>query len=107
MSRSTSWSGLLERLMHMLSTWKSKSLSIGGRLTLLKSVLGLTGMFHMSVFPVPISVIRSLEALRALRARFFWGGDLGERCMHCVSWDRVLASKKEGGLGAGNLFFFL
>ena len=43
-----------------------------------------------------------LKSLGALRARFFWGADVGERKLHWVSWSMVLASKKVGGLGVGS-----
>lgn len=79
------------------------NLFVLGRLTLLKSVLGSIGMNYLSFFPVPLSVLHSLESLKA---RFFWGAYLGKRRTHKVSWDRVLASKKEGGLGVGSLFAY-
>ncbi|KAL4584913.1 hypothetical protein LXL04_009524 [Taraxacum kok-saghyz] len=67
----------------------SETLSIGGRLTLIKSV--------------PLTVLKTLETLRA---RFFWGADVGERKLHWVRWDRVLSSIQDGGLGVGSLFSF-
>lgn len=57
----------------------------------------------MASFMVPSSVINSLECLRSI---FFWGADLEDTCMHWVRWDRVLADKKEDGIGIGSLFSF-
>ncbi|XP_052625816.1 uncharacterized protein LOC128132862 [Lactuca sativa] len=81
----------------------AKRLSVGGRLTLVKSVLGSLGSYLMSAFLAPISVLKVLESLRA---RFFWGADIDERRMHWVRWDRVLTSRDDGGLGIGSLFSF-
>ncbi|GKC55443.1 hypothetical protein Tco_1078188, partial [Tanacetum coccineum] len=39
MSRVQSWNEMVNNLVARLSNWKMKTLSIGGRLTLLKSVL--------------------------------------------------------------------
>lgn len=55
----------------------------------------------MSIFVVPIFVVNTLESLRA---RFFWGTDLDERCMDSIRWNRILAQKKEGVIGVGSLF---
>nr|GEV54020.1 RNA-directed DNA polymerase, eukaryota [Tanacetum cinerariifolium] len=73
-----------------------KTLSIGGRLTLLKSVLGSMPIFHMSMFKVPTGVLNSLEKLRS---QFFNGYDSSCRKASWVKWKLVLASKERGGLG--------
>nr|GFB56644.1 hypothetical protein [Tanacetum cinerariifolium] len=39
-----------------------------------------------------------------MRNSFFIGGDLGEKRMTWVKWDRCLASRKEGGLGIESIF---
>nr|GEX96239.1 RNA-directed DNA polymerase, eukaryota, reverse transcriptase zinc-binding domain protein [Tanacetum cinerariifolium] len=41
-----------------------KTLSIGGRLTLLKSVLGASPIYNMSIFKVPRGVLKVMEAIR-------------------------------------------
>ncbi|GJT48631.1 RNA-directed DNA polymerase, eukaryota [Tanacetum coccineum] len=58
-----------------LSSWKLKTLSIGGRLTLLKSVLGSTPIYNMSLFKVPKAVLKSMESIR----RNFFNGIVMER----------------------------
>nr|GEZ98008.1 RNA-directed DNA polymerase, eukaryota [Tanacetum cinerariifolium] len=40
MSRKLAWADTVQKLRSQLSKWKVKTLSIGGRLTFLKSVLG-------------------------------------------------------------------
>nr|GFC71825.1 RNA-directed DNA polymerase, eukaryota [Tanacetum cinerariifolium] len=47
-----------------ISRWKLNTLSVGGRLTLLKSVLGSTPIYNMSIFKVPKSVLNLMESLR-------------------------------------------
>nr|GEZ99456.1 RNA-directed DNA polymerase, eukaryota [Tanacetum cinerariifolium] len=42
MSRIASWDVVINKVLSHLSKWKMKVLSVGGRLTLLKSVLGST-----------------------------------------------------------------
>ena len=58
------WQEIVEKVKTRLSKWKMKTLSIGGRLTLLKSVLGSIPIFHMSIFKVPSRVLQILESIR-------------------------------------------
>nr|GFB66899.1 RNA-directed DNA polymerase, eukaryota [Tanacetum cinerariifolium] len=64
MSRVQAWQEVMEKVKTRLSKWKMKTLSIGGRLTLLKSVLGSIHIFHMSIFRVPSKVLQILESIR-------------------------------------------
>nr|GFD50988.1 RNA-directed DNA polymerase, eukaryota, reverse transcriptase zinc-binding domain protein [Tanacetum cinerariifolium] len=57
MSRVQAWQEVVEKVKTRLSKWKMKTLSIGGRLTLLKFVLGSIPIFHMSIFRVPSKVL--------------------------------------------------
>ncbi|GJY77215.1 RNA-directed DNA polymerase, eukaryota [Tanacetum coccineum] len=45
MMRLNSWSDVVKKVSNKLSNWKAKTLSVGGRLTLLKSVLGAIPLF--------------------------------------------------------------
>nr|GEV14628.1 RNA-directed DNA polymerase, eukaryota [Tanacetum cinerariifolium] len=74
-------------------------LSIGARLTLLKLVLGASPLYNMSIHKVPKGVLKEMEAIRC---NFFNGADPAERKITWVSWDKVLASKKNGGLGVSS-----
>nr|GFB66415.1 RNA-directed DNA polymerase, eukaryota [Tanacetum cinerariifolium] len=86
-------------LRSRLSKWKVKTLSIGGRLTLLKSVLDASPLYNMSIYKVPKGVLKEMEAIWC---NFFNGADPAKRKITWVSWDKVLASKKNGGLGVSS-----
>ncbi|GJY82238.1 RNA-directed DNA polymerase, eukaryota, reverse transcriptase zinc-binding domain protein, partial [Tanacetum coccineum] len=68
MSHVQSWNEIVNNLVARLSNWKMKTLSIGGRLTLLKSVLGLMPIYHMSLLKVPMKGV----ALVDMRDRWVW-----------------------------------
>nr|GEY02348.1 RNA-directed DNA polymerase, eukaryota [Tanacetum cinerariifolium] len=53
MSRLNSWDDVVSKLSSRLSKWKLKTLSIGGRLTLIKSVLSSLPLYYMSSLKVP------------------------------------------------------
>nr|GEV83348.1 RNA-directed DNA polymerase, eukaryota [Tanacetum cinerariifolium] len=99
MSRKLAWADTVQMLRSRLSKWKVKTQSIGGRLTLLKSVLGASPLYNMSIYKVPKDVLKEMEAIRC---NFFNGADPAERKITWVSWDKVLASKKNGGLGVSS-----
>ncbi|GKB52675.1 RNA-directed DNA polymerase, eukaryota [Tanacetum coccineum] len=81
MSNIKVWDDIIRKLNSRLSKWKVKSLSIGGRLMLLKSVLGSTPIYWMSLYKVPKSVLASMEAIRR---KFFNGAQDNEKAKH---WD--------------------
>ncbi|GJY16956.1 RNA-directed DNA polymerase, eukaryota, partial [Tanacetum coccineum] len=101
MSRVHAWNEVIDRVKNRLSKWKMKTLSIGGRLTLLKSVLGSIPIFHMSIYRAPLSVLRTLESIRS---KNFKGHDINSNKASWVNWKKVLASKEKGGLGVSSLF---
>nr|GEX03812.1 retrovirus-related Pol polyprotein from transposon TNT 1-94 [Tanacetum cinerariifolium] len=63
MSRIESWDEVITKVSTRLSKWKLKTISIGGRLTLLKLVLTSIPLYHMSLFKVSMGVLRKLEAI--------------------------------------------
>nr|GFB45659.1 RNA-directed DNA polymerase, eukaryota [Tanacetum cinerariifolium] len=94
---------MVNKLSYCLSKWKVKTLSICGRLTLLKAVLGSSPLYNMSIFKVPKGVLKVMEGIRS---KFFNGFDsLGKKIIW-AAWPIVLASKKNGGLGV-SIFYAL
>ena len=64
MDLDTNWKPLLEKFSKRLNAWKLKSMSIGRRFTLCKSVLGGLGICLFSFFKVPSKVLKLLERSR-------------------------------------------
>ncbi|KAJ9539130.1 hypothetical protein OSB04_031863 [Centaurea solstitialis] len=80
--------------------WKSKFLSFGGRLQLIRSVLESLQLYWMTVFMLPSSVSQSIE--RMFRA-FLWSQSENSQGKAKVAWDQVCRPKKYGGLGIKRL----
>nr|GEZ14286.1 RNA-directed DNA polymerase, eukaryota [Tanacetum cinerariifolium] len=79
MSRYSAWSSSIQKVKNRLSKWKSKTLSVGGRLTLLKSVLGAVLLYTMSLYKAPKRVLSEMESIRS---KFFNGGDQSDKKSH-------------------------
>ncbi|GJZ83181.1 hypothetical protein Tco_0648354, partial [Tanacetum coccineum] len=103
MAKISSWDDHINKLSARLSKWKSKLLSIGGRFTLIKSVLSSIPLYHMSLFKVPLGVLNNMEAIRR---NFLNGVDKNDRKIYWIAWKKVLAGKKNGGLGVSSYFAY-
>ena len=58
------WRPLIEKFQKKLAKWKIKTLSFGGRHTMVSSILGSLGTFMFSLFKAPKGVIKILENIR-------------------------------------------
>nr|GFB01865.1 RNA-directed DNA polymerase, eukaryota, reverse transcriptase zinc-binding domain protein [Tanacetum cinerariifolium] len=91
MSRYSAWSNTIQKVCGRLTRWKVKTLSIGGRLTLLKSVLGAVPIYNMSLYKAPKCVLHKLERLRN---NFFKGGDSQDSKLHGLCGRRCYRLRK-------------
>ncbi|WMV10716.1 hypothetical protein MTR67_004101 [Solanum verrucosum] len=94
------WDGIVEKTEKKLATWKTQYLSLGGRITMINSVLDALPTYVMSLFPLPAKVEDRLDKLRR---DFLWLGNKEGKGIHLVKWQTAQLSKKSGGLGIKNL----
>ncbi|CAL5186225.1 unnamed protein product [Lathyrus oleraceus] len=97
------WSMMMAKLKKRLSGWRGKHLSLGGKVTLLNSVLNNVPIFLLSFFKAPKCV---LEEIIKIQRNFLWGDGGGSRKMCWVSWDKICLRTEEGGLGVKNVEWF-
>nr|GEZ03358.1 RNA-directed DNA polymerase, eukaryota, reverse transcriptase zinc-binding domain protein [Tanacetum cinerariifolium] len=101
MARLSSWDDTIAKISFRLSKWKLKTLCIGGRFTLMKSVLSSLPLRYFFIFKVPKGYLNKMEAYRR---NFFNGLDISDRKLAMIGWKKILATKKNGGLGVSSLF---
>lgn len=63
------WTVIIDKITSKLESWKSKYLSIRGRLTLLNSVLSAVPTYYLLVLHLPVRVEKEIGRLRR---RFLW-----------------------------------
>lgn len=90
------WDPVILRIQKKLSNWRRNSLSFGGRICLIRSVLASIPLYFLSVFRMPVGIRKKCKSL--MRG-FLWGGKEGENKMAWVSWDAICKPKAMGGLG--------
>ena len=64
------WKLVIEKVQARLSRWKGRSLSMAGKICLIRSVLSSIPLFFMSLFKLPAGVARKLIKLQR---DFLWG----------------------------------
>ncbi|XP_074267017.1 uncharacterized protein LOC141590318 [Silene latifolia] len=83
-----------------ISSWNGIFLPPAGRLTLISSVLSNLSNYFLSVFKIPVSVTRKLNALLS---QFWWAGCKEVKTIHCCSKKFLSLPKSEGGLRICNI----
>jgi len=83
------YSELIDRCREKIEGWMSSTLSLSGRVELIKTVLLGTIQYWIQSFKFPVSVITSLESMFS---NFLW------RKMHTWASDKICKPKKEEGL---------
>ncbi|PSR84913.1 Endonuclease [Actinidia chinensis var. chinensis] len=98
--RIKTWNPIMDRFKNKLASWKMNYISIGGRISLIKSTLSNLAIFFMSLFKMPMTVAQELEKIQR---QFLWGDSEGKKKLHFLSWETVIRRKEAGGLGIKQL----
>lgn len=101
--RSGDWLWLIERIEHRIGVWCYRSLSLGGRLILIKSVIESMPVYWMTLHKIPKAV---LNHIRKLAVSFLWSGNHSEEKIHLVKWSIIARPKAMGGWGLKDLDTF-
>ena len=91
---------LLNKITTRRRVWTSKSLSYGGRLQLIKSVLFSYQVYWSSLFILPASVVSRIESTLSA---FLWKGSSLQTTGAKVAWETICYPTAEGGLGIKQL----
>lgn len=76
------WDPIIEKMKKKLASWKGNLLSLGGRLTLLKSSISRLPLYCMSIFPITKGVI---DKISRIQRKFLWSGSLDSEYLPLVS----------------------
>ena len=89
------WEPLISRFEAKLSKWNQKNLSMGAKVTLIKSVLNALPIYLLSFFKIPQRIV---DWLVSLQRNFMWGRNQHQKRVSWVKWDVICLPKSEGGL---------
>ncbi|XP_057747986.1 uncharacterized protein LOC130967184 [Arachis stenosperma] len=84
------------RVTVKLCSWREKLLSQSGREVLIKSIIQAISAYAMNVVLFPKGFC---HRLCQKVAKFWWASTGKDRGIHWRSWDKICASKRDGGIG--------
>lgn len=79
---SSTWRPVINKLRDRLSIWRSRQLSMGGRITLVNLVLASLPLYYFSFFKAPKKVLKELTQIQR---NFLWGGSSEVQKRHGLS----------------------
>jgi hypothetical protein len=88
------WNMVIEKMESKLVGWKQMYLSKGSRLTLIKSTLSNILTYYLSLFQIPVRLVKRIEKIQR---DFLWGGVGDEFKFHLVNWSKVCMTTVAGG----------
>ena len=86
---------ICERIDRRLMGWKTKYLSLAGRITLAKSTLTTLANYPMQATKLPRSICDNID--KKVR-KFIWGGSDEKRGNHLIAWEQLQKPHTQGGL---------
>ena len=89
------WDGVEGKVRRRLVLWKSRYISNGGSITLIKNTMVSMPMYQMSLFRMPISVARRLEKLQR---DFLWEGGTWKGKLILSNGRWCMGIRRKGGL---------
>ncbi|XP_022031712.1 uncharacterized protein LOC110932763 [Helianthus annuus] len=102
MNRVNNWRPVYDIFESRRALWKSAMMFIGGRVTLIRSVLESLPNYYFSLYKAPLKVVKDLESLIK---KFLWGAEGRVRLLDGIS---RLCDCFRGSVGRGdNILFWL
>jgi hypothetical protein len=102
-SRTSVFAYLKERIWQKIQGWKEKLLSKAGKEIMIKAVAQAIPVFAMGCFDITKEMCNQISTMIA---KYWWNNQDKENSIHWVSWERLVASKSDGGLGFRDLHSF-
>ncbi|XP_027170927.1 uncharacterized protein LOC113770609 [Coffea eugenioides] len=95
-SKASDFGEVSQAVLGRILSGKSKLLSQGGKLVLIKYVLSSIPLHLLSATVLPVSVFSMIEKVCS---NFLWGSNEGGPRYHWIRWDRLCFPTEEGGVG--------
>lgn len=102
-SKARAFEYVKDRMWKKIQGWKEKLLSKPGKEILIKAVAQAIPVYLMACFDLSKSVC---EELSTMINRYWWSQMDKENKIHWASWEKLMKTKRNGGLGFRDLHLF-
>ncbi|XP_071918896.1 uncharacterized protein [Coffea arabica] len=99
--KSSYYGGVCQSILGRILSWKSRLLSFGGKIVLIKHVLASMPMHLLSAAVLPGKLFKTIE--NACSA-FLWGSSPADSKYHWIRWSHLCYLVDEGGVGFRRLW---
>nr|XP_027099065.1 uncharacterized protein LOC113718354 [Coffea arabica] len=94
--KSSYFGEVCQSILGKIMSWKSRMLSFGGKIVLIKHVLASMPLHLLSAAVIPNKVFRTIEKAFST---FLWGSSSEESKFHWIKWSQMCYPVNEGGVG--------
>ncbi|XP_071939020.1 uncharacterized protein [Coffea arabica] len=94
--KSSYFGEVCQSILGRIRSWKSRMLSLGGKIVLIKHVLATMPVHLLSAAVIPGKVFRTIEKAFST---FLWGSSSEESKFHWIRWSQMCYPVDEGGVG--------
>jgi len=101
--RSDCFTHLIGRVVARIAGWKEKSLSLGGKETLIKSISQAVPVYAMMVFRI---LTKLCKGITSVISQYWWGDETHRKRIHWQEWWKMCVPKYKGGMGFRDLQCF-
>ena len=101
----STWEPMLDQLRNKLNSWRSKYVSLGGRVILFNSVLNTILILYLSFMKMSLKVVKMVICIQreflviCIQREFLWAGVGGGWKICWVNWRKIHHPRGKGGLG--------
>lgn len=90
------WAWLIEGFHKKLDSWKYRSLTMGGRMVMMKSMLQNISIYCIHLYLMPWEIIHNIESIMSY---FLCAGTQLQEKVHMVRWSTLVRPMEKGGWG--------
>lgn len=82
---------IVDKIEKKLQSWKGQLISIGGRLTLINSVISSVLLYALSMYKIPLGTVAQIDRIRI---KLLWQGNTDKHKIPLVNWNLVCMHKE-------------